>query len=197
MSKEEDNGNLDYRIKLIIVIILLLPLFFGYNIQYLFFNPLNTLHFIIISCGTIILLLFGYFFITPFINPQQLEEIKKHEVIDAFLRKDYSALYMGFLLSMILEELIFRFYIGGILIDYFALYLVVLLSSIIFSLYHIHIWFAFKNIRITLMYIGFSFLLGILNGFVLFSLGLFFCIILHYGIVLLCYWKIYTQCLKN
>ncbi|TXT62854.1 MAG: putative CAAX amino terminal protease self-immunity [Promethearchaeota archaeon] len=190
MSKNE-NSNLDYIIKVIVVLLLLIPFIFGYNIKYLFATSFTLFKLGIILFGIIFLAVVGYYLIPTLFTSYHLEKMKEHEVIMAFLKKDYDVLYKGFLFSMILEELIFRFYIGTTLIQYIDVILILIISGIIFSFYHFHIWFGFKNVRILGAYLFFSFLLGIFNMYVLFELGLIFCIILHYLIVLMCYWRLF------
>ncbi len=188
---ESDNINLDYRIKLIIVIILIIPLIFGFNKEFIFPSNISLVDLIIIILGIIFLLIFGILFLTPFFKTQHFEKMKKHEVVKAFINKNYKALYRSFLLSMIIDEMIFRFYIAGALIQYLEMINVIILSSIIFSIYHIYIWFVLKDIKIVCVYLVYTFLLGLLNAFILFHLGLIFCIVIHYLLVLMSYWKIY------
>lgn len=190
---ETDNINLDYRIKVIIVIILIIPIFFGFNREFIFPSNVSLVELIIIILGIIFLLIFGILFITPFFKTQHFEKMKKHEVVKVFINKNYKPLYRSFLLSMIIDEMIFRFYIAGILIQCLEMINLIILSSIIFSAYHIYIWFYLKDLRILCVYLVYAFFLGLLNALIFFHLGLIFCIVIHYGLVLTNYWKIYKQ----
>jgi membrane protease YdiL (CAAX protease family) len=150
---ETDNINLDYRFKLIIIFILIIPLFFGFNKEFIFPSNFSLVDFIIIIFGIIFLFIFGIFFITPFFKTQHFEKMKKHEVVKAFINREYKPLYRSFLLSMIIDEMIFRFYIAGVLIQYLEMINVIILSSTIFSVYHVYIWFYLKDIRVLCVYL--------------------------------------------
>jgi len=180
------------KVKLAIVMVLLIPIFFGFQVNYLF--PF-TLHYtfwdiLIISFGSLILLLLGYFIIIRAYDKKDLQSIESHEVVSGFISHEYTSVLIIFLITMGMEELIFRFYILGLLNLFLDLGVAILLASGIFSLYHIHVWFSFKSYKILGSYLIYAFLLGLLTGFVFFKLGLFVCILIHFGMVLIIYWKI-------
>ena len=179
-------------IKLAIIMVLLIPIFFGFRVEYLlpFTLQYTFLDILIIIIGSTGLLFFGYFAVIRAFQEEDIEKMRKHEVVNAFVNNQFKPILITFLVTMILEELIFRFYIIGLLDLVLYYYIALIIASCIFSLYHIHIWFSFKSIRILGIYLLFSFLLGLLNGFVLFKLGLFCCILIHYLLVLVLYWKI-------
>ncbi|TFF97950.1 MAG: CPBP family intramembrane metalloprotease [Promethearchaeota archaeon] len=176
-------------LKLAILMVLLIPIFFGFRVEYLvpLFLYYTIWDILIIALGLVGLLFFGYFLIIRIFSKEDLEKMKSHEIVYALIVKNFRPLIINFLATMILEELIFRFYVIGVLDMILDWTVAIILSSIIFSLYHIHIWFSFKNSKILAVYLIYAFLLGILNGIIYFKLGLVFCILIHYGLVLILY----------
>jgi len=134
-------------------------------------------------------------------NYQSFNAIKEQDVIIAFTSRNDKAVICGIFLPMIMiiEELIFRYYMIGFLLNQVRLDVIsaILISSIIFSLFHIHIWFRFKNLKLLLINLGDSFLLGVFNGYILLTLGLIPCILIHYILVLILYYNIYKRYFKN
>ena len=63
----------------------------------------------------------------------------------------------------IMEELIFRYYLLGFLALtlHLELAISILISSLVFSLYHIHTWFTFKSSKILLINISYTLILGL------------------------------------
>ena len=131
-----------------------------------------------------------------FRDEKSKELMKQHDVIEALLNgNNRIVLLVFFPLTMIMEEFIFRYYLIGILLYQVKLGLIfaVLISSLIFSLYHLHIWFKFKNLKILISYLISSFLLAIYNGFLLITLGIFVCIIVHTCLVFILYYNLYKK----
>ncbi|HEY0089070.1 MAG TPA: CPBP family intramembrane glutamic endopeptidase [Candidatus Lokiarchaeia archaeon] len=114
-------------------------------------------------------------------------------------KRNKAILWIFFPLTMVMEELIFRYYLISFIVfqlkseDVFA----IIVSSIIFALYHVHFLLKFRNARIVLIFVGFSFLLGLLNGFILLTIGLIPCILVHYSIAFLMYYSFYRRYFKN
>ena len=100
-----------------------------------------------------------------------------------------------FPIIMIIEELIFRFYIIAILINQVELeaLVAVFISSLVFSIFHIHTWFSYKSLRILLVNLIFPFLLGLYNGYIFLTMGIIPCVIIHYIIVLNLYYNLYKR----
>ncbi len=127
------------------------------------------------------------------------EAIKTQDVLNALINRKNKAIIWIFLpMIMVIEELIFRFYMIGFLVNQVGLDVIsaILISSVLFSLFHIHIWFRFKNRRILLINLGDSFLLGLFNGYILLTLGIIPCILIHYVLVLILYYTIYKKHFK-
>jgi len=185
-----------YSILGIICIILLLPIFFGIYIEYLSIRE-STLNVIFIFIlGLIILLFINIMTVVYCYDTHSLEVFKEHDVINALITKENKPkLLLFLLLIMIIEELIFRYYLIGFLLTQLELDVItaILVSSIIFSLYHIHMWFKFKNLRILIIYLSHSFLLGLFNGYILLTLGIIPCILVHYSLVLISLLCIYRR----
>lgn len=189
-----------YTILGLLCIILIIPMFFGIYLEYLIIRELNL--YVIFN---LILGLIAFLFIDKLIavygyDIESFEAIKTQDVINAMIsKKNRSIIWIFLPMIMIIEELIFRFYIIGFLLNQRGLNVIsaILISSIIFSLFHIHIWFRFKNLRILLINLGNSFLLGLFNGYVLLTLGLIPCILIHFALVLIMYYNIYKRYYKK
>ncbi|MFX0071652.1 MAG: type II CAAX prenyl endopeptidase Rce1 family protein [Candidatus Hermodarchaeota archaeon] len=183
----------------LLLIGLIIPIFFGVYIEFLFITLINFSTFLIFA-----LILIGFLGLTKlvgifFFDSQSLEAMKKHNVVNAFIfKKNKNVLVNYFLMIMIVEELIFRYYLIGYLVKDLGLEinLAIFLSSIMFSLYHVHTWFAYKNLKITIIYLSLAFLLGLYNGYILITLGIIPCVIIHYGLVLYLYYGLYKRTLK-
>ena len=131
-----------------------------------------------------------------FRDEKSKELMKQHDVVKALLNgNNRIVLLVYFPLTMIMEEFIFRYYLIGILLYQVKLGLIfaVLISSIIFSLYHLHIWFKFKSLKILISYLISSFLLAIYNAYLLITLGIFVCIIVHTILVFILYYNLYKK----
>ncbi|NVM17425.1 MAG: CPBP family intramembrane metalloprotease [Candidatus Lokiarchaeota archaeon] len=132
-------------------------------------------------------------------NETSKELMKQHDVVNALMNGDsITALLVFFPLTMIMEELIFRYYLIGLLLNELMVgfKLAIVVSSLTFSIYHVHIWFRFKDKNILISYLISSFLLGIYNGFILLTLGVFACIIVHTFLVLILYYNFYKKLSK-
>ena len=178
------------------VIILLFPLFFGIYTEFLFINDFTLFTLAYLLIGFVLLLVLGKV-IEHFMNKGASKEtMKHHEVINALLNKNgKTILFVFFPLTMIMEEFIFRYYLIGILLYQLksGLFLANLISSVIFSLYHLHIWFKFKNLKILISFLISSFLLALYNGYLLITLGIFVCIIVHTILVFILYYNLYKK----
>jgi len=178
------------------VILLIVPLFFFIYTEYLFINDFSFFSLAYLLLGFVLLLVLGKVMEFFMYKGVSKDVMKHHDVIDALLNKDGKIILLVFFpMTMIMEEFIFRYYLIGYLINQLKLeiLLVILISSIIFSLYHIHIWFRFKDFKIFLAYIIFSLFLGFYSGFILLSLGIFACIITHSILVFLLYYNLYKK----
>ncbi|MHA1669387.1 MAG: CPBP family glutamic-type intramembrane protease [Promethearchaeota archaeon] len=180
----------------VVVILLIIPIFFGIYIDFLFISE--------ISLGIILFLLIGFVFLLGFgklmeflmYNEKNKELIRQHDVVKALLNgNDIFVLLVFFPLTMIMEEFIFRYYLMGILLFELklGLFLTILISSIIFSLYHLHVWFKFNNLKILISYLISSFLIAIYNAYILITLGIFACIITHSILVFILYFNLYKK----
>jgi membrane protease YdiL (CAAX protease family) len=135
---------------------------------------------------------FGY-------NEGSIEIMRHYDIVTTFIeKKDKLILFIFFPLTMLMEELIFRFYLIGALINFVNLDTtsIGLISSLIFSFSHLQFWFRFKNVRITLVYMITSFFIGFFLAFTLFTMGLFFCFIFHLLIALVLYYNLAKKILK-
>ena len=178
------------------VIVLLFPLFFDIYTEFLIVNDFSLFILAYLLIGFVILLVVGKVMEHFMYKGAIKETIKQHDVINALLNKNGKIILFAFFpLTMIMEEFIFRYYLIGILLFQLKLGLIlaVLISSVIFSLYHLHIWFKFKNLKILISYLISSFLLAIYNAFLLITLGIFACIIVHTILVFILYYNLYKK----
>ncbi len=185
--------NIKHYLVLVSVIFCMIPPFFGIFIKLIIISQFNVLILSLIIIGLIILYLMGKAFEKYGNTQDTLKLMSHHDLISALLNKNNKVvLFFFFPLTMVMEEFLFRFYSIGIL--YIVINLgpleSILMSSLIFSVYHLHFWFKFKNRRITIIFIIFSFFLGLLNGFVLLTIGLPFCILIHYLLAFILYLNI-------
>lgn len=121
-------------------------------------------------------------FSIPNYMKSDLRLFENHAVVAGLKTKQLMPVWISFPITIIFEELLFR---GIILVELSNINIIsqkyaILLNGIIFSVYHIHIWFSFKNKKITQVFLIFSLWLGIILGFFLFEIGLFGVIFLHW-----------------
>jgi membrane protease YdiL (CAAX protease family) len=183
----------------LIDLILILPILFGVFTQYLVIKEMNIQIFLIIVIGFSFILLISIVIQILGYNKGSLEIMKHYDIVTTFIeKKNNLLLFIFFPLTMLMEELIFRFYLIGIMINFLNLDAtsIGIISSLVFSLSHLQFWFRFKNLRITLVYIITSFIMGIFLAFTLFTIGLFFCFIFHLLIALVLYYNLAKKILK-
>lgn len=176
-----------------------IPIFFGVFTEYLYITSSNW--FVIL---TLFLGLFCFLFMSKIIerfcyNKSNVVPLRDHDVINAFINKENTIILCILLLIIIsVEELIFRYYTNGIMIFFLKMDSIVsvLLSSLMFSLFHIHIWFRYRNSVIFLINFSYPFLLGIFNGYILLTLGIVPCIFIHYVVALNAHYGIYKRFFK-
>ena len=178
------------------VILLLIPIFFGIYANFLTVSEISLEIMLLLLIGFVLLLALGKVMEMFLYGKKSKEEMKQHDVIKAFLNEEGKIVLLVFFpLTMIMEELIFRYYLIGFLLSPLNLEIIstIMISSLIFSLYHIHTWFRFKDLKILISYLIFSFLLGIYNAYLLFALGIFACIIVHFSLVFVIYYNLYKK----
>ena len=189
-----------YTILTTLCIILIIPIFFGIYSEYLYVRKLNLFVILILLLGMLMLLLIGKLIGIYGYDNESIENMRKHDVIEALINKTNKLrLWLFFPIIMVIEELIFRYYCIGFLINQVDVDVImaIIISSLVFSLFHIHIWFSFKNLRILLINLGYSFLIGLFNGYTFITLGLFPCIGIHYALAIYLYYIIYRKYFKK
>ena len=178
------------------VIVLIVPIFFGFYADFLTVSEISLEILLFLLIGLVLLLVLGKVMELFLYGNKSKEKMKQHDVIGAFLNEEGKIVLLVFFpLTMIMEELIFRYYLIGFLLNPLNLKIIsaIMISSLIFSLYHIHTWFRFKDLKILISYLIFSFLLGIYNAYLLFTLGIFACIIVHFSLVFMIYYNLYKK----
>ncbi len=189
-----------YIVICITTLLLSIPLFFRLFVEYLLINIITLTSVVIFLLGISVLLLIGVIIEIHAYDSQHFELIKKHDVIDALLNKNSRGLVLVlFSITMVMEELIFRYYSFGILNSLLDLnyLLTILISSIAFSLYHIHVWFSFKNLRLLIINLIYPFLMGLYLGYVFLSCGYFSSVIAHFIIAFIMHYNLYRRYNNN
>lgn len=179
-----------------VVILLIIPIFFGIYIDFLIVRFFSLEVVLLFLVGFVFLLGLGKIIEVLLYNDRSREKMKQNDVVNGLLNeKNIIVLLVFFTLIMIMEELIFRYYLIGLLLNQLMIGIMfsIILSSIIFSISHIHIWFRYRDIRITVSYFISSFLLGIYNAFALLTVGIFACIIIHTVLVFVSYYNLYKK----
>ena len=181
------------------VILCVIPLFFGIYVNYLSISQFSLLILALILIGILFLYLLGKIIGKYAYTTERLKLISQHDLISALIHKnDNWVIFFFFPLTMVMEEFIFRYYSIGVLRDIINLGIFesIIVSSLIFSLYHIHFWLKFKSLSITIIFISYSFFLGLINGFVLLTIGLPFCVLIHYLLAFTSYFNLSNK-IKN
>ena len=181
---------------IIVVVIAIFPLFFGYHLQNIVIITFNFIQVAILLLGLVILFLMGRLIFSTLLDEKSISQMQNHEMVDSFIKKNQKwSKWFIFPLTMLMEELIFRFYAISIIIDLIKLspFLAVIISSSIFAVYHIHFWIRLKNFRIFISFFILSFFLGLLNGYAFIYFGLLTCFIIHYGMAFELYSYLYRK----
>jgi membrane protease YdiL (CAAX protease family) len=183
----------------IIIIVLMIPIFFGIYIDFLIARDLSLGTILFLLGGFVPLLVLGKAMQKFVYNETSKELMKQHDVVSALMNGESIITSLVFFsLTMVMEELIFRYYLIGLILNELmgGFTIAIIVSSLIFSLYHFHIWFRFKDRNILITYLIISFLLGIYNGFILLTLGVVVCIIVHSVLVFILYYDLYKKLSK-
>ena len=189
-----------YIIIVVIFVLLTIPILFGLYVENIFLQASNLYAIIILFSGLVVLLSLGELIDKYGFNIESLKAIKEHDVIKALTEKENRLnILLLFIITMIMEELIFRYYLINLLFHSLDLNIILALviSSLVFSLYHIHTWFTYKNMRILVIFLSNSFLLGFFLGFIFLTLGFFYCILIHSIIAFLFYFNLVNRYFKN
>lgn len=194
------NEKTGYTIRFFIFLLLIIPIFLNVFLKFFFIREINLLIILILISGFVVLFILGKIIEIYGYNVETVHIIEKHDVINSFIKSNNKLIrWLEFLLIMITEELIFRYYLIGIFFNLLNLEIVVaiIISSLIFSIYHIHTWFSYKNIRIVSIFLFYSFCLGLYNGYLLLTLGIIPCIFVHYTLAYISYYGIFVRYFKR
>ncbi len=198
---------IENKIKIIILILLIIPIFFGTNLVYLLssFNIILVweieLFFIFIAFIAFfyVVCIYLIFFALDYEYPEYISEIREHPMVKIHLQRDFFVnnryeILLSYTLSIIFEEFLFRMYLLGFLLnfenfqpimafDYGYIgdfFYPILSSSILFSGYHIYTFFKAESLSLTVFYMLSSFILGIINGISFIYGGILFSIIVYW-----------------
>ena len=180
--------------------VLTIPMFYGVFLDYFTIRELNWFIIIIFVIGLSVLFVVGKFIEIFGYNNKNVEAIRKQDVINALTHQDNRfIIWIFFPIIIVIEELVFRYYLIGILVDLLELesIIAIFISSLGFSVFHIHIWFRYKNLTILLINLGYPFLMGLYIGYIFLKLGIIPCILFHYIIALSLYYNIYRRYFKG
>ncbi|GAH10523.1 unnamed protein product, partial [marine sediment metagenome] len=106
----------------ITVILLIIPIFFGIYIDFLVASEITLEVMLFLLIGFAILLGLGKLMEFLMYGETSKELMKQHDVVNALLnRTGINGLLVFFPLTMIMEELIFRYYLMGLLLNQFMI----------------------------------------------------------------------------
>lgn len=168
------------------------------EIRYYWIEPLETLTVDsgLLFIGLFILItLIGISLIARYLG-KDIIVFEKHPVVEGLKSGNKFSVWLIFPITMVFEEILFRgFLLGGIsyIPELGNSWISIILSAVIFSLYHIHTWFTFKNKKVTLTFMSFSLVLGLCCGYYLFKVGIFGAILLHWFSVFLIFQDISSK----
>ncbi len=117
--------------------------------------------------------------IISIVNKKQIDDVSKLSFIVTIRSMNRYSLLVTYPLTLLCEELLFRGIVFNLLLENTSIFNAIFISAGIFGLYHIHILIAYKNPAITLVYIIYSFLLGLLLGRVVLYFGILACWAIH------------------
>ena len=179
----------------IISVVLIIPILFGVYTENFIVRYADLYTILLLILGFSLLLFIGKIINYFGFNNYDIELMRRHDVINAFINNNRIVLWIFFPVTMIMEELIFRYYLISFLATTLQLKLIlsILISSIAFSLYHIHTWFSYKSQAILLINLSYTLLLGLYLGYLFFTLGFVVCILIHYLIALYLYYNLYRK----
>ena len=179
----------------IISVVLIVPILFGLYTENFIVRDADLYTILLLILGFSLLLFIGKIINFFGFNNYDIELMRRHDVINAFINNNRIVLWIFFPVTMIMEELIFRYYLISFLATTLQLKLIlsILISSIAFSLYHIHTWFSYKSQAILLINLSYTLLLGLYLGYLFFTLGFVVCILIHYLIALYLYYNLYRK----
>ena len=158
---------------------------------------MDIFNIILLFLGILVFLLLGELLTIFFFKKESLKELENHVMIKAFNQNDRKILLILFPLTMLMEELIFRLYSLWFLSLYLETLASILISSIIFGCYHFHFLKVFNNISLVLLFVGYSFLLGLYLAYIFLNFGFLACFLLHYSIIFFTYLEIYRKRFKK
>ncbi|MFX0003400.1 MAG: CPBP family intramembrane glutamic endopeptidase [Candidatus Hodarchaeota archaeon] len=173
---------------------------FGVFLKYFIIIELNWFLFLIFLIGILVLLFLGKIIEIFGYNNKDIDVFKKQDVLNAFINRDNKlVIWLFFPVIIIIEELIFRYYSIGILVQILKLESIaaIFISSLVFSLFHIHIWFRYKNLKILLVNLIYPFLMGLYISYIFLKLGIISCILIHFFIALTLYYNLYRRYFKK
>lgn len=179
----------------IISVVLIIPILFGVYTENFIVRDADLYTILLLILGFSLLLFIGKIINYFGFNNYDIELMRRHDVINAFINNNRIVLWIFFPVTMIMEELIFRYYLISFLATTLQLKIIlsILISSIAFSLYHIHTWFSYKSQAILLINLSYTLLLGLYLGYLFYTLGFIVCILIHYLIALYLYYNLYRK----
>jgi len=173
---------------------------FGIFLEYFIIIELDLLIILIFIIGLLILLFLGKIVEIFAYDNKNFEVIRKQDVMNAFInRNNKIIIWFFFPVIVIIEELVFRYYNIAILVQILKVESIaaIFISSVGFSLFHMHIWFRYKNLKILLANLIYPFFIGLYLGYIFLKLGIILCIVIHFFIALFSYYNIYRKYFKK
>ncbi|MFX1236506.1 MAG: type II CAAX prenyl endopeptidase Rce1 family protein [Promethearchaeota archaeon] len=186
-----------------IFIIPILSIFFFITSLFLFefkwWLPREQLDFIPVFLLILTFIIFEIFalLINLKILKSSITLLKEQLVVKSLQEKNILIMCVVFPLTMLFEEVLFRLYFFTFVFTHFGFFMAFVLGTLVFSFYHIHIWFQFQNKRVLISFILISALLGMLLNITLLNLGLIACIFVHGILVLGLFYDIHLRINHN
>jgi hypothetical protein len=133
-------------------------------------TPLALGIFSLIGLGSVAI---GYGMFVALVPKSKLELLKKNKVLS-----------MKFLNAMVLEEILFRYYLTGMfLLQHFDPTIAIVIGAGVFAAVHLVQFMKYPSIRLVAVMVGYAFILGVYLGFLFAECGWIAALVAHIAIV--------------
>jgi membrane protease YdiL (CAAX protease family) len=130
----------------------------------------------------------AFFFLKWWRSPEGLQ-FSELPIVQAIRTKRGLDVWCIFPLTMIFEELLFRYWLLALSFPTAIPIIRILVNAFLFSFYHLHIYVTTRNCRLTSQFLVISFFLGLLCAAFALSIGWVAALVCHWGSVFFVYWR--------
>lgn len=177
-------------LKWLFIICLIIPMIFLNKTQFII-DAAPLLDFILFGGLAAVVAILGYLLLVKILTSDQLAKFKQHNIIQAIKHRDLGFIFTDFLGSMVFEEVVFRYYVLGILLlEALNPIGAVLINGVIFAGYHFHMYAKFPSKRFMGVILGYTFILAVYLGYLFMACGWIATFIAHTLIVGLIYYNL-------